>query len=43
MGSERHRCDVHGDRACYLGGCRCSECREGNAIYQRAYRRGEKG
>jgi hypothetical protein len=34
---------AHGDRAKYIAGCRCGECREANANYQRAYRRGEKG
>ena len=39
----RPACDVHGDRATYIGGCRCGDCREANAAYQRRYRQGLAG
>lgn len=29
---------VHGTRSSYMMGCRCQECRTGNAVYQQAQR-----
>lgn len=39
----RPACHVHGDRARYIGGCRCGQCREANARYMAEYRAGRRG
>ena len=44
MGIERRTASkVHGDRACYIAGCKCVLCRQANASYQRSYRAGKRG
>jgi hypothetical protein len=41
--TEAGRRHPHGSRAAYVSGCHCDRCREANARYMTAWRRGLRG